>query len=74
MNVTLSTHARRRMNERNVTLEDIESVLSGRGPSGPSARKRTQRGRSLGGRRLEVVYTEQTAGHFHIVTVKVLDR
>jgi hypothetical protein len=75
MNVTLSAHARRRMNERNVTLEDIEQVLSplpGRGREHPSARKRIQRGRSLGGRRLEVVYTEQTVGHFHIVTVKVL--
>lgn len=74
MNVTFSGHARKRMNERNVTREDIEHVLSGRGSAHPSPRKRTQRGRSLGGRSLEVVYTERTAGHFHIVTVKVLDR
>jgi hypothetical protein len=62
------------MEQRNVSWDDIENVLSGRGPAGPSARKRTQRGRSLGVRRLEVVYTEETAGHFHTVTVKVLDR
>lgn len=74
MQITLSGHARRRMAERNVSQEDIENVLSGRGSSGPSPRKRTQRGRSLGGRSLEVVYTEETAGRFHIVTVKVLDR
>lgn len=74
MNVTFSGHARKRMNERNVFREDIENVLLARGPAHPSSRKRTQRGRSLGGKRLEVVYTEGTAGHFHIVTVKVLDR
>ncbi|WP_407690117.1 DUF4258 domain-containing protein [Rubrobacter aplysinae] len=74
MRISLSSHARRRMNERNVSLEDIENVLSGRGRSHPSQRKRTQRGRSLGGRALEVVYTESMTGQFHIVTVKVLDR
>lgn len=74
MNVTYSSHARRRMNQRNVIPEDVENVLSGRGVAHPSPKKRTQHGRSLGGRRLEVVYTEEAAGHFHIVTVKVLDR
>lgn len=62
------------MRQRNVTLEDIEHVLSARGPGHPSPRKRTQRGRSLGGQRLEVVYTEVQADQFHIVTVKALDR
>lgn len=73
MEITFSGHARRRMRERNVSREDIETVLSGHSEH-PSPRKRTRRGRSLGGRRLEVVYTEATAGQFHIVTVKVLDR
>jgi hypothetical protein len=74
MNITFSGHARKRMRERNVSQEDIEHVLSGRGSPHPSARKRTWRGRSLGGARLEVVYTEASAGQFHIVTVKTLDR
>lgn len=72
MQITLSHHARRRMRERNVSVEDIEHVLSGRGPAHPSRKKRKVRGRDLRGRRLEVVYTEATAGRFHIVTVKVL--
>ena len=74
MNITFSGHARQRMNERNVTIEDVENVLSDRGPGHPGAKKRTQRGRSLGGKRLEVVYTEKVAGYFHVVTVKVLSR
>lgn len=74
MNITFSGHARQRMDERNVTAEDIENVLSNLGPGHPSTKKQTQRGRSLGGKRLEVVYTEGTVGHFHVVTVKVLSR
>lgn len=74
MDITFSGHARKRMNERNVYREDVENVLSGRGSEHPSPRKRTIRGRSLGGKRLEVVYTEAAAGQFHIVTVKDLDR
>jgi hypothetical protein len=72
MRVTLSEHARKRMRERNVSREDIEHVLSSRGSAHPSPRKRTLRGHSLGGVRLEVVYTEARASEFHIVTVKVL--
>lgn len=74
MDITFSGHARKRMNERNVTREDVENVLSKRGPDHPSPKKRTARGRSLGGKRLEVVYTENAARQFHIVTVKDLDR
>lgn len=74
MRITLSGHARKRMRERNVSFGDIEHELSGRGPEHPGSRKRTIRGRSLGGRRLEVVYTEAQADQFHIVTVKTLDR
>lgn len=72
MHITLSNHARKRMQERNVTQEDIEHVLSDRGPAHPSSKKRTLRGRDRGGRRLEVVYTEVRSEQFHIVTVKVL--
>jgi hypothetical protein len=74
MRISLSGHARRRMNERNVSLRDIENVLSSRVRNHPSHRKRTQHGRSLGGRALEVVYTESVKENFHIVTVKVMDR
>jgi hypothetical protein len=72
--VTLSDHARKRMRERNVSREDIEHILSGRGREHPSPKKRTFRGRDRGGRRLEVVYTEGRSGHFHVVTIKTLDR
>jgi hypothetical protein len=72
LRITLSGHARKRMRERNVTREDIEAVLSGRGPAHPSPKKRTLRGRDRGGRRLEVVYTEARPEQFHVVTVKVL--
>jgi hypothetical protein len=72
MRITLSGHARKRMRERNVFREDIEHVLSERAAAHPSPRKRTIRGRTLGGMRIEVVYTEARVGEFHIVTVKVL--
>lgn len=73
MRVTLSGHARKRMRERNVYREDIEYVLSKRGQTYPSPKKRSRRGRDASGRRMEVVYTEVNSGQFHIVTVKVLD-
>lgn len=74
MRITLSGHARKRMRERNISREDVQHVLSDRGQAHPSVRKRVLRGRSVGGRRLEVVYTEGTAEQFHIVTVKDLER
>lgn len=74
MRITLSGHARKRMRERNVSVADIRHVMSGRGHQHPSAKKRTQSGRSPAGVRLEVVYTEPTTLHFHVVTVKLLDR
>lgn len=74
MRITLSNHARKRMRERNISREDVEHVLAGRGATHPSPRKRTRRGRSLSGMRIEVVYTEVQAEQFHIVTVKALDR
>jgi hypothetical protein len=72
--VTLSGHARKRMRERNVFWDDIEHVLASRGSEYSSSKKRTFRGRDAGGRRLEVVYTEARSGHFHVVTIKTLDR
>jgi len=74
LRVTLSNHARRRMRERNVPSEDVEHVMAGREPAHPSPKSRTLRGRTLGGARLEVVYTEARPEQFHIVTVKLLDR
>lgn len=76
MRVTLSNHARRRMRERNVPSEDVEHVMAGRSSATahPSPKSRTLRGRTLGGARLEVVYTEARPEQFHIVTVKLLDR
>jgi uncharacterized DUF497 family protein len=74
MRITLSRHARRRMRERAVAMADIRHVLMNRGPSHPSRRKREERGRALNGERLEVVYTEVSAGVFHIVSVKKPDR
>lgn len=74
MRITLSGHARKRMRERNVSVADVRHVMSGRGRQHPSARKHTQSGRSPAGARLEVVYTEPTTLHFHVVTVKLLDR
>ncbi len=74
MQVTLSGHARKRMRERNISREEIEHVLSGRGQEHPSPKKRTLQGRAPDGRRLEVVYTEARPGHFHVVTIKTLGR
>jgi hypothetical protein len=72
MRVSLSGHARKRMGERNVSREDIEHILAGRERSHPSPKKRTFRGRTLGGVSVEVVYTEARASEFHIITVKIL--
>lgn len=71
MRITYSAHARRRMNERNIVRGDVESVLSGRGAAYPSGRKRTETGRTPGGRVLRVVYTESEAQNFHIVSVVI---
>jgi uncharacterized DUF497 family protein len=62
------------MRERGVTMADVRNVLSGRGPAHPSARKRVQAGRGVGGARLEVVYTEATTGEFRVVSVRTPDR
>lgn len=71
MNVTYSRHARIRMRERNVTTDDVESVMAGRGAAHPSSRKRTQTGRMLSGRTIRVVYTETKAEEFHVVSVVI---
>jgi hypothetical protein len=55
-------------------MADIRHVLLNRASTHPSRRKRVERGRALNGERLEVVYTETTAGSFHIVSVKKPDR
>ncbi len=62
MRITLSSHARKRMRERNVSREDIEHVLSGRATTHPSPRKRTFRGRSLGGARNIADSTQALSG------------
>lgn len=71
MRITYSSHARRRMKERNVTQPDVESVMSRRARTYPSSKKRTETGRTLGGKSLKVVYTEEKRENFHIVTVVI---
>lgn len=72
MQITYSAHARKRMRERNISESDIYHLLPSRSREHPSPRKRTLRGRTLGGTLVEVVYTEARAGQFHIVTVKIV--
>ena len=69
MKITPIRHAHRRMRERRVTVEDIRNVRHGRPPMHPSPNKRVQMGRTLDGRRLEVMYTEAKAGEVRVVSV-----
>ena len=57
------------MHERRVTVADIRNVLNGRPQMHPSPNKRVHTGLALGGRRLEVMYTEAKAGEVRIVWV-----
>jgi hypothetical protein len=72
--IYLSAHARKRIREKGLTVADVRSVLQGRGPAHPSAKKRKARGRAISGERIEVVYTEAKAGQFRIVSVITPDR
>jgi len=69
MKITLTLHAHRRMHERRVTVADIRNVLNSRPQMHFSPNKRVHTGRSLDGRRLEVMYTEAKAGEVRIVSV-----
>ena len=69
MKITPTRHGHRRLRERCVTVADIRKVLGGRPPMHPSPNKRVHTGRSLDGRRLEVMYTEAKAGEVRIVSV-----
>lgn len=74
MKIDLSNHARRRLRDKGLTVADVRNVLRGRGPSHPSAKKRTEKGRAISGERIDVVYTEVKAGRFRIVSVVTPDR
>lgn len=74
MKIDLSDHARRRLRDKGLTVADVRNVLQGRGPSHPSAKKRTEKGRAISGERIDVVYTEAKAGEFRIVSVVTPDR
>jgi hypothetical protein len=50
-------------------VADIRNVLGGRPQMHPSPNQRVHTGRSLDGRRLEVMYTEAKAGEVRIVSV-----
>jgi hypothetical protein len=69
MKITPTPHGHRRMRERRVTVADIRNVLNGRPPMHPSPNKRVHTGRTLDGRRLEVMYTEAKAGEVRVVSV-----
>ena len=71
MKITPTPHGHRRMHERRVTVADTRDVLNGRPPMHPSPNKRVQMGRTLDGRRLEVMYTEAKAGEVRVVSVVV---
>jgi hypothetical protein len=74
MKISLSRHGRRRLRDKGFTVADVRNVLQGRGPSHPSAKKRTEKGRAISGERVNVVYTEAKAGDFRIVSVVTPDR
>ncbi len=74
VNINLSNHARKRLREKGLTVTDVRNVLQGRGPTHPSAKKRTQKGTAVSGERINVVYTEAKAGQFRIVSVITPDR
>ncbi len=74
MKIDLSGHARRRLRGKGLTVADVRNVLQDRGPSHPSAKKRTALGRATSGERINVVYTEAKAGEFRIVSVVTPDR
>ena len=59
------------MRERRVTVADIRNVLNGRTQMHFSPNKRVQMGRTLDGRRIEVMYTEAKAGEVRVVSVVV---
>jgi len=69
MKITLIRHGHRRMRERRVTVADIRNVLNSRPQMHPSPNKRVHTGRTLDGRRLEVMYTEAKAGEVRVVSV-----
>ena len=69
MKITPVRHGHMRMHERRVTVADIRNVLNSRPQMKFSPNKRVQMGRTLDGRRLEVMYTEAKAGEVHVVSV-----
>ena len=69
MKITPIRHGHRRMRERRVTVADIRNVLNSRPQMHFSPNKRVQMGRTLDGRRLEVMYTEAKAGEVRVVSV-----
>ena len=69
MKITPIRHGHRRMREWRVTVADIRNVLNGRPQMNFSPNKRVHTGRTLDGRRLEVMYTEAKAGEVRIVSV-----
>jgi hypothetical protein len=69
MKITPIRHGHRRMRERRVTVAEIRNVLNGRPQMHPSPNKRVHTGRTLDGRRLEVMYTEAKAGEVRVVSV-----
>ena len=71
MKITLIRHGHRRMRERRVTVADIRNVLNSRPQMHPSPNKRVHTGRTLDGRRLEVMYTEAKAGEVRVVSVVI---
>lgn len=74
MKISLTAHARLRLREKGLTVADVRNVLQGRGSAHPSARKRTEKGRAASGERINVVYTEEKAEVFRIVSVITPDR
>ena len=75
MKIELTHHARKRLREQRLTIDDVRNVLKSRGgQSYPSKKKRVQGGRALSGEKVNVVYTEEKAGEFRIVSVVTPDR
>lgn len=72
--IDLSNHARRRLREKNLTVEDLRNVLANHARAHPSPRKRMEKGRTISGERINVVYTEVKADEFRIVSVITPDR
>ena len=72
--IRLSQHARLRLREKGLTVADVRNVLQGRARTHTSPKKRTEKGRTPSGERINVVYTEAKAGEFRIVSVVTPDR